>query len=295
MVVSSAASLPSARPLAVCADDLGMAPGVSDGIIELIEQGRLTATSAMVPGGDFTRVAGGLAALRPRADIGLHLTLTDRAPLGAMPGFAATGGFPTIGAVIRRALSRQLPRAELTEEIARQIARFGELTGFAPDFIDGHQHVHVLPVVREALFEAMTRCGLDPARTWLRDCTEAVGSLRARGVAVPKAAFIGALSRGMGRDAAARGFRTNAGFSGVYDFALAPPYRERMRRFLAHAGVLPLIMVHPGHVDAALVGLDPVVEARAIELAYLGGADFAADLAAAGVRLERMSVMLGLR
>lgn len=281
--------------VAICADDLGLSPGVSDGIMELIAAGRLTATSVMVPGGDFARVAGGLAALRRQADIGLHLTLTDRAPLGAMPGLAPAGTFPPIGTMIRRALARQLPVGEIEAEIRRQIMGFAEATGFLPDFVDGHQHVHVLPGVRAALLAALRQCGVAPGRVWVRDCTEAVARLRARGVAIAKAAFIGALSRGMARDAAAAGHGCNDGFAGVYDFALTPPFRQRMQRFLTQPGPRPLIMVHPGHVDAVLPGLDPVVEARALELRYLAGAEFPADLAAAGLRLERISAMLAIR
>ena len=38
-------------------------------------------------------------------------------------------------------------------EIAAQWQRFVTVMGRAPDFIDGHQHVHILPQVRHALIE----------------------------------------------------------------------------------------------------------------------------------------------
>ena len=43
--------------------------------------------------------------------------------------------------------------------------------GEIPDFIDGHQHVHVLPVIRLALLAVLTERGYQ-GRLWLRDPSE---------------------------------------------------------------------------------------------------------------------------
>ena len=68
------------RRIWLCADDYGISPGVNRGIRDLIERGRLNATSAMVVGAAIGRdEAGALrtaAANSPRCAIGLHLTLT---------------------------------------------------------------------------------------------------------------------------------------------------------------------------------------------------------------------------
>ena len=42
---------------------------------------------------------------------------------------------------------------EIRAEIGRQLDRFEQPRLCAPDHIDGHQHVHVLPGVRQALLE----------------------------------------------------------------------------------------------------------------------------------------------
>lgn len=276
---------PPDRPLVLCADDYGLAPGVSDGIAELITQGRLSATSVMVVGPDFARAAGALAGLRSHAGIGLHLTLTDRTPLGSMPRLAPGGAFPPLGALMRRAFSLQLDRAEIRAEFARQIDRFEAVTGFAPDFVDGHQHVHLLPVVRSALFDLFANARIAAGRTWLRDCAEPVARIRARGVAVSKSIVIAALARGLGARARSLGIATNQGFAGIYDFGAEPPFRHQMQAFLRTSGPAPLVMVHPGHIDPTLRALDPVVDARAREWTYLASPDFPTDLAAAGLRL----------
>jgi hypothetical protein len=53
-------------------------------------------------------------------------------------------------------------------------------------------------------------------------------------------------------------------------------------------------MCHPGLVDEALAGRDPVTSAREAEYAYLMGEDFPGDLAAAHLRLARLKDALAV-
>jgi predicted glycoside hydrolase/deacetylase ChbG (UPF0249 family) len=70
----------AARRIWLCADDYGMAPGVSQAIRTLIAHGRLNATSVMVASPHFNaEEAAALEALNTdtrRAALGLHVTLT---------------------------------------------------------------------------------------------------------------------------------------------------------------------------------------------------------------------------
>ena len=64
----------------LCADDYGISPGVNRAIRELIERGRLNATSVMVVGAaigrdEITSLQAAVAQT-PRCAIGLHATLT---------------------------------------------------------------------------------------------------------------------------------------------------------------------------------------------------------------------------
>ena len=43
--------------------------------------------------------------------------------------------------------------AALVNEIAAQLRMFVHTFGRAPDFIDGHQHVHLFPQIRDAVLE----------------------------------------------------------------------------------------------------------------------------------------------
>src|ERR1700727_472429 len=68
------------RRIWLCADDYGISPGVNRAIRDLIERGRLNATSVMMVGPSIGRdEAASLqaaAAQNPRCAIGLHATLT---------------------------------------------------------------------------------------------------------------------------------------------------------------------------------------------------------------------------
>src|ERR687897_2242567 len=158
------------RPLhsvVLCADDFGLADGVSRGIVELAAMGRLSATGAMtnMPG---WRRAADLTPLKGRIGIGLHLNLTTGSPLGPMPNLAPSGGFPPLKELLPKALRRGLNGDEIAGEIGRQLDAFEEAHGEPPSFIDGHQHVHVLPAIRGALFRVLGERGY-VGRVWLRD------------------------------------------------------------------------------------------------------------------------------
>lgn len=276
------------RPILVCADDYGLAPGVSSAIAGLIATRRLSATSCMSGLGDWRRAAPELRAVvaAAPADVGLHLTLTDHRALGPGAGLADRGRLPPLGRLLRQALARRLPQASVRDEVRAQLDAFEDAWGDAPDYIDGHQHVHLLPGVREAVVEEVLR-RYPAGRVWLRDCVESPRRIRQRGLAMPKALFIAALGLPLRRLARAHALPANDGFSGLHDFGSGPDFGAKMRRFLAVPGPRPLVHVHPGRVDATLQACDSLTTPREAELAYLAADAFPADLAAAGLRIAR--------
>jgi len=278
------------RPIVLCADDYGLAPGVSAAIAELIAAGRLSATSCMTTLADWRRAAAPLREVvaRTPADVGLHLTLTDQAPLGHARGLAVDGRLPPLGKLLPRALARALPAASVADELRAQLDAFEDAWGAPPDYVDGHQHVHVLPAVREALIAELLR-RYPAGRVWVRDCVEAPLRCLQRSESFTKALFIAALGSGLRRQLRAAGIPANDGFSGLHDFATTRPFGDKMRRFLSALGPRPLLHVHPGRVDAALLACDALTTPREAELAYLASDEFARDLAAAGVRPARFA------
>lgn len=276
------------QTIVLCADDYGMSGGVSDAIEALVEMGRLTATGAMTGLPAWRRRGAGLrrTVARHPADVGLHLTLTDQRPLTRAAGLAVDGRLPAIGRLMRAALTRSLPLQAVREELRAQLDAFEDVWGAAPDFVDGHQHVHLLPGVRTVVIEEMAR-RYPGAGLWLRSCHEPVARARARGVGFRKALAIGTLGLGLGAHAGRFGIPTNDSFRGLYDFSERPPYREVFRRSLTGPGQRILVHCHPGHVDDELRALDPLLEPREREFAFLASAECGEMLEAAGMRLGR--------
>jgi chitin disaccharide deacetylase len=276
--------LPVPRPVVLCADDFGVTEGVSRGIVKLARMGRLSATSVMAHRPWWPRLAPHLKELNGQVGVGLHLTLTLGEPLGAMPSFAPGGTFPPFRHLVRAAVSGRLPLHEISAEIDRQLAAFE--AGFArpPDFVDGHQHVHVLPGIRRALLRVLQGRGLR-GRVWLRDPCDHAFAILARRIAVTKALAVKGFAVGFATGARQAGFATNEGFSGFSPFDPKRDTGHEFRRTFAHLGRRPVVMCHPGHVDAELRTLDPAVDTRQREYDYLSSDEFGAFLEAEAIRL----------
>ncbi len=252
----------------LCADDYALAPGVNAGILECLQAGRLTATCAMTNRPSWPSAARDLSAFADSADLGLHLNLTTGEPLGPMPILAPGGEFPALTSLIGRALTVRLPEAEVRAEIARQVDAFVAAMGRPPDFVDGHQHVQVLPGVRRWLIEDLARRGR-AGKVWLRDSSDRIASILARNVEAPKALQVAGLALGFARAARAAGFETNRGFSGFSAFNSARSVEADFETYLLAPGPRHLVMCHPGHVDADLRAIDEVTGSREAELAFL--------------------------
>ncbi|MGE5158306.1 MAG: ChbG/HpnK family deacetylase [Gemmatimonas sp.] len=277
----------AARPARIwlCADDYGISPAVNRGIRDLIDRGRLNATSVMVVGPAVGRdeiLALQTAAREsPRCAIGLHATLTAPfRPLSIHFRPLDGGMFLSIPKLFRGGLSRRLDPEIIKAELKLQLTTFGELFGRAPDFVDGHQHVQLFPLVRDAFLEAVRE--LAPA-AWVRQAGRP-GPLHRR-LNAPKAMFLDALSARFRRQAARAGVAVNPAFAGAYDFAKKPDFSRLMHQFLEDLPDESVVMCHPGFVDDVLVSLDPFTDQRQREHAYLAGEQFPALLAQKRVTL----------
>lgn len=252
----------------LCADDFALTAGVSRAIVELAEAGRLSATGAMTNRPHWRAWSNEIAAHAGHMDIGVHLNLTCAAPLGAMPALAPGGELPALSQVIKAALISAAARADIAAEIVRQLDAFEQSMGRVPGFLDGHQHVHAMPGVRSLVMAEMVR-RYPAAKPYLRDPSDSISAIRARGVAVRKALIISGLASGFGAAARAAGFATNEGFAGVSPFDPGRDFAADMARFLMQPGPHHLVMCHPGHIDDELTRLDPVVDTRPQELTAL--------------------------
>jgi predicted glycoside hydrolase/deacetylase ChbG (UPF0249 family) len=105
-----------------------------------------------------------------------------------------------------------------------------------------------------------------PARPPLiRDPTDGLATIAARRVAVPKAMSVSTLALGFARAARRRGLPVNDSFAGFSDFDERAPYADELHSALLQPGRRHVVMCHPGHPDAELESLDPVVARRRME------------------------------
>jgi predicted glycoside hydrolase/deacetylase ChbG (UPF0249 family) len=262
------------RVLAVCADDFGLSPGVSHGIARLAGRQRLTAVSCLANAAHWRAAAPMLRDWPRSVDVGLHFNLTEGQPLSDELR-RVWPRLPSLPRLIVQAHLRRLPVRAIAAELAAQRAAFVHAAHRPPDFVDGHQHVHHLPQVRDVVLDALA----DGAAA-VRNTARVLGP----GFALKRGLIAGTGGAALARALAQRDLRHNTALLGVYDF-VPGRYRHWMRGWLASApGGGGLLFCHPGDRDTSGV-VDAIAAAREPEAEYLGSAAFDDDLAAAGVVL----------
>lgn len=264
------------RRLCIVADDFGLHPSIDQAVLQLVAMGRVHAVSVMSGAPAWPRSAGLLAAATAgRADVGLHLDLT---------------AFPVqpllrhgLGQWVGASFLRLVDRAAIEAEIGQQLQRFEAFFGRAPEHVDGHQHVHQLPVIREALVRLLREryAGRLP---WLR-CTRRP-RVAVRDAGHGKAAVIERLgAAGLRRLARRHGFAQNRHLLGVYGFEASPArHLQRLQGWLAQAEDGDLLMCHPAR--QAIEG-DAIAVARVVEFNLLASEAMGRLLSASGVTLQR--------
>jgi len=262
------------RGLIVCADDFAIHARASEGIVQLVRLGRLSATSAMVLSPRWAQDAVMLRELRGQIDVGLHLDWTSTFAVQAGHGMS-------LGSAMRQALWKGFDQAAASSVIAQQLDLFEKHWGAPPDFIDGHQHVQQFAGIREALVaQLQRRYGGQAQGPYLRISRPVPGlaDLKSRVIAWMGAA---ALQRAAG-DA---GFKVANGLLGIYDFSgEVSAYAARMTGWLAQAPEGAILMCHPAQ---RLEPGDEIGAARVREFAYLSSLDYVAALEQARVQLTR--------
>jgi predicted glycoside hydrolase/deacetylase ChbG (UPF0249 family) len=283
--MSRAGNAAAKRPIWLCADDYGIAPGVNTAIRDLIVRGRLNATSVMMAAPGFRRsdavALGILNTGERRVAIGLHVTLT--APFKPMSAnFHPLGGgaFLPLNAMLRASLLRRLDPEPLAAEIATQLKAFVTAFGRAPDFVDGHQHVQLFPQVREAFLTVVKEAA---PKAWVRQCGRVLPLYRR--LSDPKALVLDMLSHGFRRRARSYGLGSNPAFAGAYDFTSQPDFAKLFPKFLENLPADSVVMCHPGTVDDELKRLDTLTTQREREYDYLAGETFPTVLAGKGLTL----------
>lgn len=259
------------RRLTLCADDFAQTDATSGAILALLGAGRLSATSVMSQSPLWPEHARALKAFDGQADIGLHFNLTHPFEHGTRP----LPYWLLLGQL------RALSRARLQDLALAQIDRFAEHFGRLPDFIDGHQHVHAFPVIREALLAAIEQRWEYIAPPYLR----APDRLAHPGDSGLKARVLASACRGFQQRAKAQGLRTPPWFAGLYALTPEADFPGLMQAWLDACPDRGLLMCHPGHGPRAAD--DPIADAREREYAFLASDAFMEACAQRDILLTR--------
>jgi len=250
---------PRRTRLVVNADDLGIAPGVTDGILEAHAFGTVTSASMMVDCPGWVHAATRLRSV-PTLGIGLHFNLLVGVP--HVPAVTImdrhSGRFLSLGALVRRALAGRLDAAEVEAECEAQLTAI-EALGVRVTHLDSHRHTHALPVVRQAVARVAARRSL-PLRRPVEAHRPFSGDLASH------------LHRGVvawsWRVASAGAAPTRAPdhFVGI-SLQGGDRFADRLAAVLDRlpAGSVE-VMVHPGRVDKALADVDGYTWQREREL-----------------------------
>ena len=158
------------------ADDLGLDEAINDAIFDLADAGQLQGASLMVAGPAVAHAMAGLRS-RPGLKIYLHLVLSEGPPISApaeIPLLVNGQGCLNLG-FGRLLLASLWPRRhtsnlsrQLATEIKAQILRFQSLLGAQSIYLDGHQHIHLVPLVWRELLKLEP----DLRPVWLRSIRE---------------------------------------------------------------------------------------------------------------------------
>ena len=134
--------------LIVNADDFGYFDGVSEGILEAITAGTVTATGVMANGLAFERWVGPLSA-QTEVDVGVHLNATLGIPLtpcNGSPLIRSLGCLPNKGRLAVELLTGRLPIDTVAEEWRAQINKC-IAAGLQIRFLNSHEHIHMHPLL----------------------------------------------------------------------------------------------------------------------------------------------------
>lgn len=281
------------RLLLITADDFGIGPETTRGILDAALQGVVTSSVVLVTSPfveDSLRIWD--AKGRP-VELGWHPCLTLDAPIlpaNRVPSLVGNDGrFHNLSQFLKRVLLGRINPAEVKAEFRAQLERYLELIGSPPANVNAHHHIHVFGVVLDSLLQVLSDFAPKP---FLRRVVESFRTIRK----VPGARLKRLFLADRGSSAAHRqdeaGFPGNDTLLGVTDPQhVSNP--EFFNRWLASSsGELVELACHPGYHDSTLSGRDnDHLLRRPHELELLMKPEFQAAVKAAGFRLVTSTEM----
>jgi chitin disaccharide deacetylase len=245
------------RFLIVLADDYGIGPETSRGILELAAKGVVTGTVLMVNSPYALEAVRAWRQSGMVPELGWHPCLTMDPPAAGgerVPSLVGPDGcmWP-LGRFLKRLMTGRVLAEDIERELNAQYERFIDWVGRPPMLINVHQHVGLFPPIGALLRQVLER---SRPRPYVRRIVEPVTMLaRIRGARVKRAALT-LLGRRQARDLRRAGFPGADCLVGVTD----PKWVRDPEFFVRLLSQAPSLAVelgcHPGHLDLTLPGRD---------------------------------------
>ncbi len=289
--------LGTSRTFLVTADDFGIGPSTSRGILELAQRGVVTST-VLLANSPFA--ADGVDEWRKQGcpvELGWHPCLTLDAPIldaKAIPSLVGTDGrFLKLGQFLKRMIRGRIRQSEIEAEFRAQLHRYLDLVGEPPANVNAHHHVHIFGPVGRALRSVLSEVEPKP---FLRRVVEPLRTLTGiRGARVKRFA-LARFGRRAANLQAAEGFPGAEWLIGITD----PPFVHRDRFFADWLATAPgrcvELTCHPGWLDTTIDGrdgslTDGQLHRRQREFELLNRPEFAEALRIGGFELRSASAL----
>ncbi|UOH17103.1 ChbG/HpnK family deacetylase [Acinetobacter sp. NyZ410] len=268
------------KMICYCADDFALNDEISHAVCVLLKKNALQATSCMTQSSIWHKHANKLRTLKAEInhpiEIGLHLNFThyfDHSNFLYYP----------LNELMLRAWSRTLNKEKIRTSIIQQWELFVEALGTQPNFVDGHQHIHQFPVIREVLIDVLKEKNFNG---WIRNLDHTIS--------VQKYQFKSKTLEYLGAKKTLKlnqknHFKTNTYFAGIYDFK-NENYAALNYEWLKSAQNGLLIMCHPAAAQPK--EFDEIQDARIDEYQYFNSEQFFRDCKTFNIELQPIGQML---
>jgi predicted glycoside hydrolase/deacetylase ChbG (UPF0249 family) len=284
--------------LVVIADDYGIGPATSEGILHVATRGLVTGTVLLVNSPYAEMAVRAWRKVGRPLELGWHPCLTlDRPvlPVNRVPSLVGPDGcLHPLGRFMRRWCLGQLQPAEIEAELRAQYERFVNLVGHVPGLINSHQHIAIFPPVGKILMGILQQQRPLP---YLRRVREPNRMLVYIPGARLKRGFLSCLGRYHGRQQEAAGFPGNDWLAGTTNPAYVKDPRFLARWLARVPGQVVELACHPGFLDPTLLGrdctpYDGLMGRRVDELQLLQQPAYLEACARAGLRRVAASEIL---
>lgn len=266
------------RLIALCADDFAFNAKVSEGLLNLIEKKNVTAVSCMTNRKCWDLYGEKLKAHKGEIDIGLHLNLTEEIFLNEKEC--------SLLEILLHSHVGLLQKTRLYKLLEDQMISFIKVMGCVPDFIDGHQHIHHLPVVRFITLELQKKYA---KKAYIRSVSSLCFLSFNTFIKSLVLNFTGALRSSRLWDK--QGLLMNKNFSGLRSFK-EEDFSKYFSRLLKKSRDGTLVMCHPGLKSHLGGAKDPINLAREGEYKFFMSKGFKDLLEKENISLVKPSAFI---